>query len=315
MVGVRNSENDSTVESMQQSKPNEMSPLEKKDEDQSTYFTEKISIPETEEEYKFSFKKLWAFTGPGFLMSIAYLDPGNIESDLQQGAVAQYKLIWILFLSTVMGLMMQALAARLGTVSGMHLAEVCHAKYPKIPRVILWVMVEIAIIGSDMQEVIGTAIAFFLLSDGRIPLYGGVLITITDTFIFLFLDKYGLRKLELFFGLLITTMALSFGYEYVVVQPDQVEVMKGFIPGCGTCSQKVVTQAVGIVGAVIMPHNFYLHSALVKSRDVDRKNWRRIKEANFYFFYRISNCFVGVICDQFICCRCVCGGILQSNVW
>lgn len=284
MVGVRNSENDNTVESMQQSKPNEMSPLEKKDEDQSTYFTEKISIPETEEEYKFSFKKLWAFTGPGFLMSIAYLDPGNIESDLQQGAVAQYKLIWILFLSTVMGLMMQALAARLGTVSGMHLAEVCHAKYPKIPRVILWVMVEIAIIGSDMQEVIGTAIAFFLLSDGRIPLYGGVLITITDTFIFLFLDKYGLRKLELFFGLLITTMALSFGYEYVVVQPDQVEVMKGFIPGCGTCSQKVVTQAVGIVGAVIMPHNFYLHSALVKSRDVDRKNWRRIKEANFYFF-------------------------------
>lgn len=271
--------------SINRPKPDEMSPLESTgDGEQSTYFVEKISIPKTDEEYKFSFKKLWAFTGPGFLMSIAYLDPGNIESDLQQGAVAEYKLIWILFLATVMGLMMQTLAARLGTVSGLHLAEVCHEKYPRIPRIILWVMVEIAIIGSDMQEVIGTAIAFFLLSNGRIKLYAGVLITITDTFIFLFLDKYGLRKLELFFGFLITTMAISFGYEYVVVSPKQVEVMKGFIPGCGSCKQNVITQAVGVIGAVIMPHNFYLHSALVKSRDVNRKSRKDVKEANFYYF-------------------------------
>eukprot|EP00794_Sanderia_malayensis_P003227 gene3227-3705_t len=267
-------------------RPNETSVLNntKLDDTAGTYFTQKIPIPRGEDEYKFSLKRLWAFTGPGFLMSIAYLDPGNIESDLQQGAVAQYKLIWILFLSTIMGLMMQTLAARLGTVTGLHLAEVCYEKYPRIPRIVLWIMVEIAIIGSDMQEVIGTAIAFFLLSNGKIPLYAGVLITVTDTFIFLFLDKYGLRKLEAFFGFLITTMAIAFGYEYVVVNPDQVEVMKGFIPGCGTCNQQVVTQAVGVIGAVIMPHNFYLHSALVKSRDVDRKNKKDVKEANMYFF-------------------------------
>lgn len=113
----------------------------------------------------FSFKKLWAFTGPGFLMSIAYLDPGNIESDLQSGTVAQYRLLWILLSATCLGLLMQRLSARLGVVTGLHLAEMCYRKYRKIPRLILWVMVEIAIIGSDMQEVIGTAIALFLLSN------------------------------------------------------------------------------------------------------------------------------------------------------
>jgi len=243
-----------------------------------------VSEEEGDEAYKFSWKRLWAFTGPGFLMSIAYLDPGNIESDLQQGAVAKYQLLWVLLLSTCIGLLMQVLASRLGTVTGLHLAEVCHARYPKKPRFVLWVMVEIAIIGSDMQEVIGTAIAFYLLSNGRIPLYAGVLITICDTFMFLFLDKYGLRKLEAFFGFLITVMGLTFGYEYVVVQPDQGDLLKHmFLPGCENCNREVVLQAVGIVGAVIMPHNFYLHSALVKSRKIDRQNKRSVKEANFYY--------------------------------
>jgi len=260
------------------------------DDTASTYFDQKIHIPreieddESEDAYRFSWKRLWAFTGPGFLMSIAYLDPGNIESDLQQGAIAQYKLLWILLMSTLMGLLMQILAARLGTVSGKHLAEVCHDQYPFIPRIVLWLMVEIAIIGSDMQEVIGTAIAFYLLSDGKIPLYAGVLITICDTFVFLLLDKYGLRKLEAFFGFLITVMALSFGYEYVTVAPNQGELLKGmFVPGCANCKRAAVTQAVAIVGAVIMPHNFYLHSALVKSRDINRKNKRAVKEANLYY--------------------------------
>lgn len=260
----------------------------------STYFEEKILIPRDSDEdddssYKFSWKRLWAFTGPGFLMSIAYLDPGNIESDLQQGAVAKYQLLWVLLLSTCIGLLMQVLAARLGTVTGMHLAEVCYKRYPKVPRLILWIMVEIAIIGSDMQEVIGTAIAWFLLSNGLIPLYGGVLITICDTFIFLLLDKYGLRKLEAFFGLLISIMAISFGYEYFLVKPDQGDLLKHmFVPGCENCDSKVITQAVGVVGAVIMPHNFYLHSALVQSRQVHRKNDRAVKEANFYYFIESS---------------------------
>lgn len=255
-----------------------------------TYFVEQINIPRDEDEddetgYRFSFKRLWAFTGPGFLMSIAYLDPGNIESDLQQGAVARFQLLWVLLMSTCVGLLMQYLSARLGTVTGRHLAEVCYESYPKVPRLMIWVMVEIAIIGSDMQEVIGTAIGFHLLSDGRIPIWGGVLITICDTFIFLFLDKYGLRKLELFFAFLITVMAVTFGYEYGLVLPDQGPLLKGmFVPYCKNCDQAVVQQAVGIVGAIIMPHNFYLHSALVKSRSVDRKNRRAVKEANLYYF-------------------------------
>ncbi|XP_058289626.1 natural resistance-associated macrophage protein 2 isoform X3 [Hylobates moloch] len=266
-----------------------------------TYFNEKISIPE-EEHSCFSFRKLWAFTGPGFLMSIAYLDPGNIESDLQSGAVAGFKLLWILLLATLVGLLLQRLAARLGVVTGLHLAEVCHRQYPKVPRIILWLMVELAIIGSDMQEVIGSAIAINLLSVGRIPLWGGVLITIADTFVFLFLDKYGLRKLEAFFGFLITIMALTFGYEYVTVKPSQSQVLKGmFVPSCSGCRTPQIEQAVGIVGAVIMPHNMYLHSALVKSRQVNRNNKQEVREANKYFF--IESCialFVSFIINVFV---------------
>ena len=157
-------------------------------------------------KYSFSWRRLWAFTGPGLLMSIAFLDPGNIQSDLQVGVVAEYKLLWVLLYSTVLGLMIQILSARIGVVTGNHLAEICYRRYAKVPRLLLWIMTEIAIIGSDMQEVIGTAVAIYMLSDRRIPLYAGVLLTILDTFTFLLLDKYGLRKLEAFFALLIGTM-------------------------------------------------------------------------------------------------------------
>ncbi|XP_059259102.1 natural resistance-associated macrophage protein 2 isoform X4 [Mustela nigripes] len=184
-----------------------------------TYFDEKITIPE--EEYScFSFRKLWAFTGPGFLMSIAYLDPGNIESDLQSGAVAGFKLLWVLLLATVVGLLLQRLAARLGVVTGLHLAEVCHRQYPK----------------------------------------------------------------------------------YVTVKPSQSQVLKGmFLPSCSGCHTPQIEQAVGIVGAVIMPHNMYLHSALVKSRQVNRANKQEVREANKYFF--IESCialFVSFIINVFV---------------
>uniref|UniRef100_A0A8B9SPM0 Natural resistance-associated macrophage protein 1 n=1 Tax=Anas platyrhynchos TaxID=8839 RepID=A0A8B9SPM0_ANAPL len=228
------------------------------------YLAELVSIPKSSGP-GFSLRKFWAFTGPGFLMSIAYLDPGNVESDLQCGAVAGFKLLWVLLWATVLGLLCQRLAIRLGVVTGKDLAEICHLYYPKVPRVLLWLTIEVAIIGSDMQEVIGTAIAFSLLSAGRIPLWGGVLITIADTLLFLFLDKYGLRKLEAFFGLLITIMALTFGYEYVVVRPAQLEVLRGiFLPYCPGCGREELLQAVGMVGAIIMPHNIFLHSSLVK---------------------------------------------------
>ncbi|XP_006870197.1 PREDICTED: natural resistance-associated macrophage protein 2-like [Chrysochloris asiatica] len=235
-------------------------------------------------------------------MSIAYLDPGNIESDLQSGAVAGFKLLWVLLLAIIVGLLLQRLAARLGVVTGLHLAEVCYQQYPKVPRIILWLMVELAIIGSDMQEVIGSAIAINLLSVGRVPLWAGVLITIADTFVFLFLDKYGLRKLEAFFGFLITIMAFTFGYEYVTVKPSQSQVLKGmFVPSCSGCSIPQVMQAVGIVGANLMPHNIYLHSALVKSRQVNRANKQEVQEANKYFFIESSIAvFVAFIINVFV---------------
>ena len=283
-----------------------------------TYFDEKVAVPHDESENEeedckcgsfytsnmppFSWKKLWAFTGPGFLMSIAYLDPGNIESDLQSGAVAGFQLLWLLFVATIMGLLMQRMASRIGVVTGLHLAELCNGQYKKVPRIILWLMIEIAIIGSDMQEVIGSAIAFSLLSGGKIPLYAGVLITASDAFVFLLLDKYGLRKLEAFFALLITIMALTFGYEYIVVAPDQGQVIFGtLVPHCYNCGNKQLLQAVGIIGAVIMPHNMYLHSALVKSRDVDKTKPRQIREANFYFFIESAVAlFVSFIINLFV---------------
>jgi len=253
-----------------------------KRDDGETYFSAQIAIPSTG-DYNFSWRKLWAFTGPGFLMSIAYLDPGNIESDLQSGAIARYHLLWLLTLSTAFGLFVQILSARIGTVTGLHLAELCYRKFPRVPRLLLWLMSEVAIIGSDMQEVIGTAISFYLLSNGKIRLWMGVLVTILDTFTFLFLDKYGLRRLEAFFGSLITVMAITFGYEFFVVGPEFTEIGAGLvIPYCKDCRPAALEKAVGIIGAIIMPHNLYLHSALVKSRKVDRTNKHEVKDANRY---------------------------------
>ncbi|KFP84566.1 Natural resistance-associated macrophage protein 1, partial [Acanthisitta chloris] len=270
-----------------------------------TYLDELISIPKGSRP-GFSFGKLWAFTGPGFLMSIAYLDPGNVESDLQCGAVAGFKgphaALGGLPQPGARGLHLGCRASLPGARS---LCGFRHLTVPwplQVPRVMLWLMIEIAIVGSDMQEVIGTAIAFSLLSAGRIPLWAGVLITIVDTLFFLFLDKYGLRKLEAFFGLLITIMALTFGYEYMMVRPGQAEVLKGiFLPYCMGCGREELLQAVGIVGAIIMPHNIFLHSSLVKTREIDRTKKEAVQEANMYFL--IESClalFISFLINLFV---------------
>eukprot|EP00092_Neocalanus_flemingeri_P006637 GFUD01007160.1.p1 GENE.GFUD01007160.1~~GFUD01007160.1.p1 ORF type:complete len:556 (+),score=105.63 GFUD01007160.1:38-1705(+) len=235
------------------------------------------------EEYpfKFSWKMLWLFTGPGWLMSIAYLDPGNIEADLQSGVVGEYKLLWVLLWATVVGGIMQRLSARIGIVSGKHLAEVCQENLLPIPNFLLWVMVEIAVIGSDMQEVIGTSLALYLLTDGWLKIPWGCLITIVDTFTFLFLERYGRRKLEYFFAFLIAVMALSFGINYGRDLPDQGGIALGsIIPSIP--NKDALLQAVGAAGAVIMPHNFYLHSGLVSSRKINRKSHSALRDANFY---------------------------------
>ncbi|CAI2385397.1 unnamed protein product [Moneuplotes crassus] len=226
----------------------------------------------------FSFKKLWLYTGPGWLMSIAYLDPGNIEGDLLAGTHGGYGLIWTLFLATFCGLIIQILSARVGIVTGRDLAVLCREQFNKPMRLTLWVMAEIAIIGSDIQEVIGTAIAFKILFG--FPIWVGAIITILDTFTFLFIHACGVRKLEAVFAVLVGTMAICFWCNMFIVLPDAGDVMKGFIPQLPKDS---TGEMIGLIGAVIMPHNLFLHSALVQSRKINRHNNSKVKEANKYF--------------------------------
>ncbi|KAF7830569.1 metal transporter Nramp2-like [Senna tora] len=229
----------------------------------------------------FSWKKLWLFTGPGFLMSIAFLDPGNLEGDLQAGAIAGYSLLWLLMWATIMGLLIQLLSARIGVVTGRDLAELCRDEYPNWARLVLWFMAELALIGADIQEVIGSAIAIQILSHGVLPLWAGVVITASDCFVFLFLENYGVRKLEAVFAVLIATMALSFAWMFGDTKPSGKELLMGIL--VPRLSSKTIRQAVGVVGCVIMPHNVYLHSALVQSRKTDPKKKGQVQEALNYY--------------------------------
>ncbi|KAM0951447.1 putative NRAMP family protein [Dioscorea sansibarensis] len=248
---------------------------------------EKISIPISDDDTdadsvpSFSWRKLWLFTGPGFLMSIAFLDPGNLEGDLQAGAVAGYSLLWLLLWATAMGLLIQLLSARLGVATGRHLAELCREEYKGWAGVALWVMAELALIGADIQEVIGSAIAIKVLSRGVLPLWAGVVITASDCFIFLFLENYGVRKLEAAFAVLIGTMAFSFAWMFGKTKPSGPELLVGIL--VPKLSSKTIRQAVGVVGCVIMPHNVFLHSALVQSRKIDINKNNRVQEALNYY--------------------------------
>lgn len=270
--------------------PSSLSPSS--DEEEVAYESrEKISIVDLEGETlesldasatpPFSWKKLWLFTGPGFLMSIAFLDPGNLEGDLQAGAIAGYSLLWLLMWATVMGLLIQLLSARVGVATGRHLAELCREEYPTWAGRLLWFMAELALIGADIQEVIGSAIAIKILSRGFLPLWAGVVITASDCFIFLFLENYGVRKLEAVFAVFIATMGLSFAWMFGDAKPSGRELLIGVL--VPKLSSKTIRQAVGVVGCVIMPHNVFLHSALVQSRKIDPHRKGRVQEALNYY--------------------------------
>jgi NRAMP (natural resistance-associated macrophage protein)-like metal ion transporter len=211
-------------------------------------------------------KRLLAFTGPGWLMSIAYVDPGNLEADLQCGAQFGYTLLWVLLSATCIGLGMQLVAARLGCATRRHLAEHCRENYGTGVRIMLWLLTELAIIGSDIQEVIGCSIGLQLLFG--LPLEAGVLVTAAAAFGFLFLERFGTRPLELFFGLLILILALSMGGLFAEINPDRAAVLEGFV--VPRLPASAMSQAVGMVGCIIMPHNLFLHSALVQSRVVEK---------------------------------------------
>ncbi|GMI12971.1 hypothetical protein TrLO_g11068 [Triparma laevis f. longispina] len=241
---------------------------------------------EGEKKYPWSWKKFWQFTGPGWLMSLAYLDPGNLEADLQQGAYTNYTLVWVLFAATVIGLILQELSSRLGVVTGEDLAVNSKSYFTKTQSRFLYIMMEIAIIGSDIQEVLGSAIAIKLLSGNKIDLVWGCLITGLDTFTFLFVHKCGARYLEALICALIFTMAACFFINWGEVDVDGSELAQGwFIP---YVQSYAIMQAVGTLGAVIMPHNLYLHSGLVQSREVPKDDVGLVKDANRYFFWEAA---------------------------
>ena len=229
-------------------------------------------------KFKFSLKKLWRFAGPGWLMSLAYLDPGNLESDLQQGAYTGYRITWVLWWATVMGLILQEMSARLGVVTGKDLAQHVREGYPFWLNVVVYIMMEIAVIAADIQEVVGSAVALQLLFG--LPVWAGCLITGIDTFTFLAVHYLGVRYLEALVTIMIGTMSICFFVNWATVGSDPAELMYGWV--VPTMQPWAVAQAVGTIGAVIMPHNLYLHSGLVLSRKVKRSSPHKVYDAIWY---------------------------------
>lgn len=231
-------------------------------------------------ENKTGWRKILAFLGPAYLVSVGYMDPGNWATDIAGGSAFGYKLIWVLLASNLIALLLQSLSARLGIVRGLDLAQASKNAYPRIVNLFLYILAQLAIIACDLAEIIGMAIGLNLLFD--LPLIWGVLLTITDTVLMLFLMNKGMRKLEVFIISLISVVGLSFLVEMFIVQPDVVEVAKGFIPTNLSGSSLYI--AIGIIGATVMPHNLYLHSSLVQTRQIVRTD-EGIKTAiRFNFF-------------------------------
>ena len=210
-------------------------------------------------------RKLGAFAGPGYLVAVGYMDPGNWATDLAGGSAFGYTLLSVILLSNLMAMVLQALSTKLGIIGGMDLAQACRAHYPRPVNLALWVLCELAIIACDLAEVIGTAIALNLLFG--IPLVWGVVVTAVDVLLILALQRLGFRKLEAFIVALLIVIAGCFAVELAFAQPSMAGIASGLVP-----SPEIVTNpamlyiAIGILGATVMPHNLYLHSAVVQTR-------------------------------------------------
>jgi manganese transport protein len=223
-------------------------------------------------ENKTGWRKILAFIGPAYLISVGYMDPGNWATDIAGGSAFGYRLIWILFASNLIALLLQSLSARLGIVRGLDLAQASKNAYPKFVNFCLYILAQIAIIACDLAEVVGMAIGLELLF--HLPLIWGVSLTLTDTILMLFLMNKGMRKLEIFIMSMIFIMGASFLIEMFIVKPDVLEIAKGFIPNNlfknDLISQRMLYISIGIIGATVMPHNLYLHSSLVQTRQITR---------------------------------------------
>ncbi|MFT8323845.1 divalent metal cation transporter [Oenococcus sicerae] len=223
-------------------------------------------------------RTLLAYTGPGALIAVGYMDPGNWITSIGGGAQFKYVLLSVVLLSSLIAMLLQSMAAKLGIVTGKDLAQLTRDKTSKRVGFVLWVITELAIMATDIAEIIGSGIALELLFG--IPLIVGILITSADVLLLLVLTKLGFRKIEAIVATLVAVVLLVFSYEVILSQPHVPEILRGFVP-----NSKIVTNtsmlylALGIVGATIMPHDLYLGSSISQTRRVDRSNKKEIAKA------------------------------------
>ncbi|MEP6714720.1 MAG: Nramp family divalent metal transporter [Terriglobia bacterium] len=236
-------------------------------------------------------RRMFAFAGPAYLVSVGYMDPGNWATDLQGGAEFGYKLLWVLVMSNAMAILLQNLSVRLGIAAGLDLAQACRESYPRRINIALWFLCEIAIIACDLAEVLGAAIALNLLF--HIPLLVAVAVTSLDALLVLGLQRLGIRYLEAVVLSLILVIACCFAAEIVMARPDLAGVMAGLVPRIDHASLYV---AVGMLGATVMPHNLYLHSALVQTRRIGST----VEEKKTACKYNLWDCVVALNGAMFI---------------
>jgi len=233
-----------------------------------------VSLPEVFSSIKVpkngsSFRKMMAFVGPGLMVAVGYMDPGNWATDIAGGSSFGYTLLSVILISNLFAILLQHLALKLGIVTGRDLAQACKDSYSKPVSFILWILCEIAIAACDLAEVIGSAIAINLLFG--IPLTVGIIITILDVLILLFLQNKGFRYLEAFVGGLIFIIFCCFAYELMMSKPVFADVVNGLLPTTEIITNdKMLFIAIGILGATVMPHNLYLHSSIIQTRNFER---------------------------------------------
>ena len=233
-------------------------------------------------EGKGTWRKILAFAGPGYLVAVGYMDPGNWATDLAGGSQFGYTLLSVILLSNLMAVLLQGLASKLGIVTGRDLAQACRDHYSKPVGIALWFLCEIAIAACDLAEVIGSAIALNLLF--HIPLAVGVIITALDVLVLLFLQNKGFRMLEALVITLIATVGVCFIFELLLSRPPIAEVMRGFIPTAQVVSNpSMLYIAIGILGATVMPHNLYLHSSIVQTRKYEETSAGKREAVRFAF--------------------------------
>jgi manganese transport protein len=229
-------------------------------------------------------RKMLAFSGPAYLVSVGYMDPGNWATDIEGGARFGYRLIWVLLLSNLLAILLQTLAARLGIVTRRDLAQACRDFYPKPVALVLWVLCEIAIAACDLAEVLGGAVGLNLLTG--MPLIWAVCAMACDVILILFLQHRGMRLLEAIIVALVASIGFCYLIELFFARPDWVPLLNGFVPRLtGRPAQPGgptdLYIAMGILGATVMPHNLYLHSALVQTRQIERTE-QGLRTANKY---------------------------------